>query len=101
MQRETRDSLLGVLSSVGILMFWRLIIGNAISIVNIGFGLNIPIYSLESIIFLQLVPFLVIGLLLYKQLSISKEFERYFLVMLVAIFIGEVSLAFWVSYLVT
>ena len=86
MKETTRDGVLGILSSLGIFELFGILYGGLQNIVDIYYGPFEVLEIMKLSPFLTSIPSLIVGIIIWKKMKLSREFNRWFIITLLTLF---------------
>jgi len=86
MKNGAEDQILGILSALGIFYLFEIIYATLRGIIEIYYGFSqvLEIIKLSSLF--TSIPSLAIGIVVWKRMKLSKEFRKWFIIVLLIVF---------------
>ena len=86
MKETTRDGVLGILSSLGIFYLFELLYRGLQNIVHIYYEFPQVLEIMKLSLFLTSIPSLIVGIIVWKKMKLSREFNMWFIIALLTTF---------------
>ena len=90
MKETTRDGVLGILSSLGIFYLFEMLYRGLEDIVDIYYGRFQVLEIMKLSPFLTSIPSLIVGIIIWRKMKLSREFNRWFVIALLSTFFLQI-----------